>query len=145
MTPQPDAALRAMMGTLMMEIAPHLPDDYRKASTSLLAFALMVISIELDRAADVAISDNREMRELFATGADVVEDQMLRQRLREAALSSEPDMRVSTLTAATDDLRRLLIELHVALEEQASAAARDLCAGIWRFLRDSAQRRAIHI
>lgn len=143
MIPPADAALRAMMGTLMMDIAPQLPDDYRKASANILAFALMVVSIELDRAADVAVCDNREMRALFETGAGVVESQVLREQLQDAARSSEADLRVTTLTAATNDLRRLLIELHAALEQQDTGPARDLCAAIWRFLQRSADRRAI--
>lgn len=145
MIPAPDAALRAMMGTLMMDIAPQLPDDYRKASANLLAFALMMIAIELDRAVDVAVCDNHEMRALFETAAVVVDDQSLRRRLRDAASASEPDLRVSTLTAATNDLRRLLIEVHIALEQQDTAPARELCAAIWRFLQRAAERRAIQI
>lgn len=143
MIPAPDQALRGMMATLTMEIAPCLPDEYRKATASLMAFALMVIAVEVDRAADIAACDNRQMRQLFAAAAPVVCDVLLRRRLEEAARAAEPDLRLSTLTAANHELRRLLIELHAEVEEQEDPAARELCGRIWLHLQQSARRRAI--
>jgi hypothetical protein len=146
MIPDPAAALQGMTATLLMDIAPSLGEEYKKASANLLAFAALVIAAELDRAAHVRVAENREMRRIFAA-ADTASagDANLRERLRAAARGSDDDLRVSALTATNDQLRRLLIELHAAAEQEDTSPARDLCRQIWCFLRDAAERRAIQL
>lgn len=145
MIPEPNHALQIIMGTLMMDVAPNMRDEYRQANVNLLAFAAMLIATEYDRAADVRVNENREMRELFARAAGVLEDAELRGRLATAASGSDPDLRVSQLTAANNELRRLLIELHAAVEEQGTRESALMAHEIWGFLRRASERRAIQI
>lgn len=145
MIPEPSQALQIIMGTLMMEIAPNMRDDYRQANVNLLGFVAMLIATEYDRAADVRLTENRELRVLFERAASVVDDPNLRERLSAAAAGADPDLRVSQLTAANNDLRRLLIELHAAVEAQAVPAAVEIAREVWAFLRRASERRAIQI
>lgn len=145
MIPDPAAALQGIMGTLMMDIAPNMRDEYRQSSVSLLAFAAMVIATDLDRAAQVRVAENREMRAIFDAAEVSVDDATLKERLRTAAQGRDDDLLVSALTATNNELRRLLIELHITLEKQVSPQAERLIRQIWRFLRDAAERRAIQI
>ena len=133
------------MGTLMMDIAPNMRDEYRQSSVNLLAFAAMVIATELDRGAHVRVAENREMRAIFDAAEVSVDDAELKERLRTAAQGRDDDLLVSALTATNNELRRLLIELHFTLEKQVSPQAEQLIRQIWRFLRDAAERRAIQI
>jgi len=143
--PEPNHALQIIMGTLMTEVAPNMRDEYRQANVNLLAFVSMLIAVEFDRAAEVRFSENREMRELFGRAAEVVEDSNLRERLTAAAGGSDPDLHVTRLTAANNDLQRLLVELHATVEEQTGPGAEEIRREVWAFLRRSAERRALQI
>lgn len=145
MIPEPTQALHIIMGTLMMEIAPNMRDDYRQANVNLLAFAMMVIAQEYDRAAAVRVEENREMRRLFGHAAKSVADAQLRSRLTAAAAGSDDDLRISQLTAANGELRKLLIELHAAVEEDGAPDGAELARSIWSLLRSAADKRAIQI
>jgi hypothetical protein len=126
MIPEPSHALQIMMGTLATEIAPNMRDTYHQANVNLLGFAALLIAQELERAADVRFSENREMRILFARAAEVVDDTALSLRLRTACGGSDPNLRVSELTATNNELRRLLIELHAVVEEQETTEAAEI-------------------
>ena len=62
MIPEPDSALHTIMGTLMMEVAPNMGDDYRRANVNLLGAAAALIAAEFDRAAAVRVWENNAMR-----------------------------------------------------------------------------------
>jgi hypothetical protein len=143
--PEPNQALQIIMGTLMMDVAPNMRDDYRQANVNLMAFAMMLVAQEYDRAAEVRVTENREMRALFTRAAEVVEDVDLRARLTDAAGESDGDLRISRLTATNNELRGLLIELHAAIEERKTPRALELARAIWSFLRSTTERRAIQI
>lgn len=145
MIPEPDKALQIIMGTLTMDVAPNMRDDYRQANVNLLGFVALLIAEEFDRAADVRVSENRELRTLFADAASVVADPDLRTRLAAAAGTVDAGVRVTVLTAANSELRRLLIELHASVEKQGTPAAAEIAVAIWGFLRRSTERRAIGI
>ena len=144
MIPEPDHALKTIAGTLMMTVAPNVGDPYHQANASLLAIVALFIAREYERAAEIHTTENREMRALFARGAATVTDEDLRRRLTAAAQSVDPSLRLSELTAANHTLRRRLIELHAAVEEQGTAAAVELEGAIWRFLCAAAERRTIN-
>jgi hypothetical protein len=145
MTPEAGAALQIMMGTLMMEVAPNMRDDYRRANVNLLAVAAAFIAQEIDRAVEVRVWENAEMRAIFARAGALVANGALRDRLEAAAATLDTSLRVSQLTAANNDLRRLLIELQAGLEELQASPAAEVNRAVWAFLRESAQRRAIQI
>jgi hypothetical protein len=62
-----------------------------------------------------------------------------------AARGEDASLAVSALEQGNCELRALLIELHVHVEELASLAARELEAGIWRELVASTERRKLGI
>jgi hypothetical protein len=58
-----------------------------------------------------------------------------------AAAGDDSDLRISSLDASNDRLRRALTEAHARVEECAGADARTLEAAIWDELRASVARR----
>lgn len=142
MIPSATAALHGLALSLMTEVAPQLPDDYARASVGVMGFAQMLLAQELDRAVATRVWENDEIRRLFRAAARLVADQPLAKRLTDAAGRSDVDLRLSAVTAANTELRRLLIELQTAVEQLEAPAAREHERAIWEFLVAAAQRRA---
>jgi hypothetical protein len=103
----------------------------------------MIASEEGDRLVDRLVEENGALRALFARAAPVVTDGALAERLTAAAASSDGSLRVSILQPENHRLRALLIDLHSAVEEDPSAAARALEEEIWAELARSNRRRAL--
>lgn len=148
MSPEVDAALRTIMVSLLVEIAPDLKSEYRQASAGVLAIAALFMAEEFDRAAAVRAWENGEMRRLLGLGSTLVGDPGLRDRLAAAANGGDTDLRVSALNAANAALRNLLIELQATLEQADGplrAPARDARRRIVAFLGESARRRSLRL
>lgn len=145
MTPDVDAALRTIMISLMTEIAPDVKSSYRQASTNILAIAAMFMADEYDRAADVRVHENAEMRRLFELCSALVADVTLRTKLEAESRAQDESLRITALNEANTRLKKLLIELQVALEASEQLVARDARKRIWAFLRESAERRALRL
>lgn len=145
MIPDVDAALRTIMISLMTEIAPDVKSAYRQASTNILAIAAMFMADEYDRAAEVRVRENVEMRRLFALCSALVEDATLRSNLENEAQSEDESLRITALNDSNARLKKLLIELQVALEGSDQVVSRDARKRIWTFLRESAERRALRL
>ncbi len=141
MKPEIDQVLRTAAGQLMLEIAPRIGEEHTRTTAALLAAMLGTAAEEYDRAAEVRHLENQDFRTLFRTAAPRVSDAGLATRLERAANAPEPSLRVSELNRANDELRRLLIELHVHVEESEGPDARRLEDEIWQALRRSAERR----
>jgi hypothetical protein len=105
----------------------------------------MLISVgeEFERAAARRSEENRALRGLFARAAPGVTEPGLRERLERAAAGEETSLRVSDLERANGELRALLIELHVHVEELDSPAARQIESAIWQELAASTERRKL--
>jgi hypothetical protein len=86
-----------------------------------------------------------QAQHIFARAAGLPSDPVLRARVADAAAGADNDLRVSLLTAANTELRRVLIELHAMVEESNAREAVEINQAIWAFLRESTQRRAINI
>ncbi len=91
------------------------------------------------------MEENDALRTLFRDAAATVEAPGLAGRLGEAAASRDESVRISSLDAANDALRALLIELHAELEERDDAASRALCERIWSELVRSTERRRLSL
>jgi len=105
----------------------------------------MVLSLaakEYERGADIRVTENREIRALFAELAPSVEDSKLRAELTEASASSDPTLRISDLNAANYKLRRLLTRLLIDAEEH---GALDAQKRIWAVLNALAERRLVQL
>jgi len=142
MKPEVDQILGLSAGQLMGTIAPLLPTVYAQGSASLLGFMMMFAAQEYDRAADIRVAENADMRALFRKAAPVVSDDDLRIALSRAAETRDDSLKVSMLDAANAELRRVLIRLQIYAEDN---AARDLERRIWELLKASADRRLLRL
>jgi uncharacterized membrane protein len=142
MKPEVDLTLRVLATQLLAEIAPAFPTDYGRGNLELTGGLLLAAAEEYDRAAEVRAVENREMRRIFREAASDVPDAAFRARLEAAAIEAEPSLRIAALNEANDRLRKLLVELHAAVEERSDPAARRIDRAIWDELRASVARRA---
>lgn len=138
MKPETDQILNLSALKLMSELAPAMGGQYDQGMTQVLAVLLLMSAQEYDRAADIRSAENADMRKLFAQLAPTIADQALRDELEEASSGFDESLRVSALNAANEKLRRLLIRLHVHLEQ----AGRDT-QPVWDVLKAMASRRTL--
>jgi hypothetical protein len=141
--PKVHDVLGALSGHLFTEVLPLLSASYAQADTMMTALLLVGAAEEFGRAAEVRSTDIREMRELFAAAAELVDGGALRDRLAEAAAREAKSLLIADLDACRDDLAGVLIALHEAVETRPEPWARELDAKIWQHLRASTQRRAM--
>ena len=139
MRPPVDQALRTLAGTLMTPAAGGA--EFAQATAEMIGVLLVFAATDADRGAEVREGENRAMRELFAAASRRIPDADLRARLLEASRSKDASRLVADLDAANDALKRLLIELHAAVEESRNLA--DLDREIWRLYRRFADGRAL--
>ncbi|HEX2590256.1 MAG TPA: hypothetical protein VHL34_02110 [Rhizomicrobium sp.] len=118
------------------------PTGYAQASAGLITGMLMISAAHYDRAAEIRVMDNGEMRALFGTLAGGVKDAGLRASLEAAATSRDESIRVSALNAANAELRKLLIALQTHLEDAGDV---DGQKQVWAVLQASAERRMLSV
>ena len=152
MKPDVGRLLEVAVGHLMGETVPLLGrayehSAYEQANVGVLGMLLLAVRHEHERAAARRVEENRELRRMFARANAVVgaggTSKRLAKRLAAAAKGEDTDLTVSALEESNVALRGLLIELHAAVEEIDSAAARTLEEEIWRELAESTRRRAL--
>ncbi|MCH8025557.1 MAG: hypothetical protein IH866_02070 [Chloroflexi bacterium] len=148
MKPDVGRLLEVAVGHLMGETVPllgraHGHSAYEQSNVRALAMLLMAVRHEHERAAARRVEENRELRRIFASGGAVVGAVDLAERLAVAAEAEDTDLTISALEESNMELRGLLIELHAAVEEIDSPAARTLEEEIWRELAASTRRRAL--
>ena len=141
MKPEVDQILNLSAGQLMAGTVPLLPNSFAQGSTSLLGILMLLAAQEYERGADIRARENADMRALFKELSPHVADKKLKAQLEEAAASSDASLLISTLDNNNVHLRRLLIAVHIYLEEQAGDAARAGERRIWDVLGASAERR----
>jgi hypothetical protein len=142
MKPEVDQILGLSAGQLIGTIAPQLPTVFAQGSASLLGFMMMFAAQEYDRAADIRVAENGDLRALFREAAPVVVDNDLRVALSRAAETRDDSLKVSMLDTANVELRRVLIRLQVHAEDN---AMRTLERRIWDVLKASAERRLLRL
>jgi hypothetical protein len=145
MKPDPAQVLETVGFGLIAEVAPHVRSAYVQSALAIQAALLLAAREEFDRAAAWRVEENQAMRALFADAVDVVGDDRLRQRLRDAAATVDASLLVPDLDRANRSLRGLLVELHAHVEGVPGAAAKHLEAAIWRELRLSTERRRLSL
>ncbi len=139
MRPEVSELLRTT-GTQMPGIAA--PTAYGQGSAGLLTGLLMISAMEYDRAAEVRVEDNRDMRALFAELAPKVTDAGLRDAVAAAAKGGDGSLRISALNAANAELRTVLIALQAHVEDAGDVAAQKR---VWDVLKASAARRMLSV
>lgn len=137
----PVAPVAAFLATRMsQEIAPKL-EGFSAGNAGMIGAMLQMMSEEWDRAASRLVEENAAIRVLLRRAAAVLGDASL----DAAAAEDDSDLRVSSLDAANDKLRRTLTDVHSRVEATAGTDARALETGIWEELRVSVARRRISL
>lgn len=145
MKPEVDQILGLSAGQLLGGIAPLLPTGYSQGAVSLVAFMMILSAQEYERAADIRVAENNDMRALFTSLAAQVDNAELKAKLETAAATMDSSLKISALDAANYELRRLLISLQIYVEAQPGEDARAAEKRIWQTLRALADRRALKL
>ena len=124
------------MAAIVAAAAPH----YVQGATAVHGLLLRFAAREYERGADIRARENADIRTLFAELGAGVRDESLRMQLAQAASSRDEPLTISSLDASNATLRKLLIALHVHVEEQGLRAADKR---IWQLLKTIAARRAM--
>ena len=141
MKPDPTRLLEVAQSHLLAITAPAVTSGYERASLAVLSGMLGSVRRELEHGIARRVEENAALRALFRDACADVEDAALRGRLESAAASVDPGLAASELDLRNAELRALLIELHVAVEESRAPAARRIEAAIWAELVASTERR----
>ena len=120
------------------EFVPKL-EGFSANNAAMMAAMLQMISEEWDRAASRPVAENAIIRGLLGRAAEVLGDASLLAH----AQGADTDLRISSLEAANDALRRSLTDVHARVENAAGPEARELERAIWDELRASVERRRI--
>ena len=140
MSPEVDQILKISASQLAGIIAPMLPEGYAQGQASLLSFMLMMSAQEYDRAADIRVKENDDMRALFGACAPSIADASLRTELEAAATTRDETLAISALNGSNAKLRTLLIRLQTELESQGNKQGQER---VWGVLKRMAERRLV--
>lgn len=138
MKPEIDQILNLSAMKIIGEFAPAMAAQYDQGMAQVVAGLMLMAAQEYDRAADIRVAENADMRALFGEMAPQVADAGLRGELEKAAATRDESFRVSTLNASNETLRRLLIGLHARMDETGADTRR-----IWDVLKAMAARRTL--
>jgi hypothetical protein len=116
------------------------PTAFGLGAAGLITGLLMISAGQYDRAAEIRVTDNAEMRALFAELAAGVRDAGLRAQVEAAAKTTDASIRISALNATNAELRKVLIALQSHVEETGDRAAQKR---VWDVLKASAERRML--
>ena len=141
MRPSCDHILRAMANDIVMQHVNEVSTKKSKTGLALTALLMGYVSEEFERGAARRIEENRELRKLFSESAKVVQDESLKNRLKEASDREDKDYRISSLDRTNCDLQEMLIELHSHIETLEGEDARQVEKSIWAALENWTRRR----
>lgn len=130
-----------MAGTLGAQLMPELT-PFGQQTAGLSATLAVFLAQEFDRAASRLVDENIVVSAILADAATLPIDNALSERIA-AALDQPPttDYHISALQTRNDELRKLLVELHTAVESLPGDDASGLNERIWDELRESTRRR----
>jgi len=140
MKPEASDILNISAEQLMTGTLPHLSASYLQGTTAIHALLLRFAALEYERGAEIRVAENADIRAAFAELGHLVRDAALKAKL--GAAPADRSLAISTLDETNADLRRLLIALHVHLEE---IGAHDGEKRIWRLLKTMAERRVVSL
>ena len=118
MKPSPELVLNQAFAKIAMEMGPALPAGYGQGSATTTGVVLLLVAQEFNRAASVRLSENKTMRELFASKAASVAGE-LGDALKHEAAGRDDDVTVSALEVSNARLKKLFIRLHEHVETAA--------------------------
>lgn len=145
MKPDLPIVMRGFFGTMLTEIAPNLNAEYSTGSIGIMSMMVYLTAQEYERAAEVRVADNAEMRTIFADAAKLVGDEGLKARLSEAAGTKDRSLLISVLDEDHSALSAILIELQTYVEESTAPWAAGLEERIWDHLLAATERRRLDL
>ncbi|MEI9885441.1 MAG: hypothetical protein WDN08_02895 [Rhizomicrobium sp.] len=134
-----------ILGLTTQRIEQGAGDDgaaFAAGTLGLVGIVLNMAAKEYDRGADIRVSENSDIRALFAVLAPGVGDAALKAELAAAAAAKDASLRISALNESNYALRRLLTRLQEHAEEH---GARDAERRIWAVLKAMAARRLVQL
>lgn len=135
-----ETALRGVIHALQERVAPAVQEPFAGEAIRLAQLLLRLVANGIDDAAAARIDENRALRTVFGEAAPLMSGEFAT-RLRAAAASTDPGLKISELDEEGDRLRRLLVALHTAIEQREDEAARAMDIRIWRLMSDIEARR----
>lgn len=138
-----DKVLNVFHGALLAKILPALGGGYEAGSAAVIGMGLNLAAQEYDCAVEELVADNNDVRQLFGLGLDLVKEESLRVELAALFNTKTASLRVSELSRENHALNRVLIDLHVYVEEHGDARTKVLETAILEYLKRSAERRSI--
>ncbi len=145
MIPNGAEGVRHLATRIITDLIPKAVDAYTTADLGLTIGLLDMVAQDYDRAVDVLISDQNDMRVLFEAALGSVGDQGLAERMSASVAARPTSLRVGDLSAQADTAMRVLIDLHAhveAAEAGGEAWASLLNLKIWTFIDAHVARRA---
>ncbi len=141
MKPEPQRVLYAMAGALGM-LTSEVGSAFGQQTSGLSAALSMVLAQEWDRAASRLVEENVAVSGLLERARTLITDELLHARINEVVdRIPATDLRVTALQAENDDLRRLLADVHAAVDGVEGHEPELLNRLIWDELRESTRRR----
>jgi hypothetical protein len=140
MKPEAGDILNISADQLMGTILPQLSVSYLQGTTAIHAILMKLAAREYERGAEIRVAENADMRAAFAELAPIVRDDALKAKLD--AAPADTALAISALDAVNTELRRLLIALHIHVED---IGARDAEGRLLKLLKDMAARRAVSL
>ncbi len=135
--------LRSLATSLIAGEVIEPRTSYERSSAAGLGMLVMQLSSQLEVATEWLVEENATLRALFRKAAPIVAETSLAKRVGSAGHGFDNGLRISVLRSTNAALRGLLIELHAHVEEQGTAASRELDEAIWAELNHSVYRRAM--
>jgi hypothetical protein len=143
MRPDPGKVLEGAAMAMLADLTPQVRTPFGQNVAGMAGTLNIILAQEFDRLVDRLARENEAIAAIFVDAAERVPPE-LATRLRDAIDTREPaDLRVSTLQAINDRLRGLLIEVHIAVENDPRPEAAALNARIWTELKESTLRRQV--
>jgi hypothetical protein len=134
-------ALRGLEEFIRDKMAPAIDDPFVAPMARLSGMLLRICANSVDDAAELRIDENAAIRLILGEATALVPPP-LASRLREAAASTDPGLKISVLDVESHRLRVLLVTAQAALEDSTGPAAKALDQRIWQLLETVEAKRA---
>lgn len=145
MIPRGGEGIRHLGIRIVADLIPKARDAYTTADLGLTTALLDMVAQDYDRAVEVLVSDQNNIREIFVAALGSIVDQALADRMLATLEARAVSYRVTDQSDQTDAAMRVLIDLHAHVEDaeaRGEAWAAPFNRRIWTFLDAHVARRA---
>ena len=145
MRPDPARVLMGVATNLMVGLMPEVRTPFGQSMAGMAGMLTLVIAQEVDRLADRLQSETETVAAILEDAIPLLDPSLAASVRAAIDERATPNIRVSTLQAANDRIRAVLIDVHAAIDVLTGAQAAALNARIWDELRESTRRRHVEI